>query len=542
MAEELIDKYIDRDGIAGDTKFLLDELNKGLEALNKIKGAKITINTASNAKAVTQGINEGVKANAALAESVKAVNSVINQRFATEAKLATIQTDYNKQTVANRIEIQKQNKELKITTELRDAESGSIEKARARIKVLTNERNKLNLFTAEGQQRLKELNTEIDKNGAFIQKNADAYLKQKLNIGNYSGAVKTLEKALNDVRNKMDQYNKQGNASVEVLEALNREEGLLVSLVENQANGFASATMELRNNEKALQQLKAAGLDTTEFYRDLLQETGNLKDNVADLKQEIKNLGSDTKTFDGLVQGAQTLAGVYGIAQGAAALFGDENEELQKTFVKLQAVQTILAGLQGIQNALQKESSVMLLLNTVRTGALTAATRLHTFVLSGATAAARTFNATLVAGGITAVLLLIPLLTSALSSLGDETDETAKSTEELNKELDELNAKLTAAADASERLRNSQKDGLNDLKRELELAEASGASESKRFEIKQKILDKELRNLQVRRATIQEDGKTEIELDEQIKDKKNKIEAEKLAFQKDAADKAKQTQ
>ncbi len=449
MNEEKIDSYVDRSGVAGDTEFLLKELNKGLSALTKLKETKVNLGGAGNTKSATAAIEEGVKANARLAESVKAVNAVINQRFASEAKLVTVSTDWNKATVANRIELQKQNKELKNAVELRDAESGSIEKARARIKVLTEERNKLNLFTAEGQKRLKELNTEIDKNGAFIQKNADAYLKQKLNIGNYSGAVKTLEKALEDVRAKMDQYNKTGKTSEGVLVALNKEEALLRSLVEGQTAGFASATAELKNNERALQQLKAAGLDATDFYRDLLKETANLKDNVGDLKQEIKNLASDTSTLDGLVQGAQTLAGVYGIAQGAAALFGDESEELQKTLVKLQAVTTILTGLEGIRNAFMKQSSFMLLVETVRTRALAAAQTLYAFATGGATVATKAFRVALLSTGIGAILVLLGTAASAMNLFGDKTDESVDSLEELNREvedainsIDKLNSSL----------------------------------------------------------------------------------------------------
>jgi hypothetical protein len=435
MAEELIDKYIDRAGIEGDTKFFLDQLNKGLEAMNKLSASKISINTSTNAKAVTESVKEGVKANTALAESVKAVNSVLTQRFATEAKLVTIQTDYNKATVANRVEIQKQNKELKNAIELRDAESGSIEKARARIKVLTDERNKLNLFTKEGQARLKELNTEIDKNGAFIQKNADAYLKQKLNIGNYSGAVKTLEKALEDVRAKMDQYNKTGKTSEGILRSLNKEEALLTQLVQGQQAGFASATAEVRNNEKALQQLQAAGLQTTDFYKSLLQETAELKDNVGDLKETIRNLGSDTRTLDGLIQGAQALAGAYGIAQGAVALFGDDNEELQKTLVKLQAVMTILNGLQGIQNALKKESSFILLLEGARTKALAAYQTLYTFATAGATTATKAFRIALLSTGIGAILVLLGSAASAMGLFSSKTEDSANSLEDMNQEV-----------------------------------------------------------------------------------------------------------
>lgn len=372
-----------------------------------------------------------------------------------------------------------------------------------------------------------------------ILKKVDASVGQhQRNVGNYSGAVKTLEKALGDVRGKMDGYAKAGQNSADVIEQLRREEELLTKLVAAQVNGFASAAQEIRNNEQALQALGAAGMKQTEFYQELLRETAELKDNVGDLKEEIKNLASDTTTLDGLIQGAETLAGAYGIAQGTAALFGEENEELQQTLVKLQAVMVILNGLQAIRNAMQSQSSLMLLLEKGRTLALAAAQRVLTFATAGATAGVRALNGVLLAGGFTAILLLLPLVANAMASFGDETEDTTDKLKDQQKALEDLNQEYLKSADISEARRNATKGGLNDMRRELELMDAAGGSEKKRFELRQRILEKELDNLKIRRETINNDGKTEIELNEQIANKQNEITANRVAFEKKANDDA----
>jgi hypothetical protein len=66
----------------------------------------------------------------------------------------------------------------------------SIAEARESNKLLTKLRNEANATTAEGQEEIRRLNNALDANNEFIKENADAYLQQKINIGNYSGAIK----------------------------------------------------------------------------------------------------------------------------------------------------------------------------------------------------------------------------------------------------------------------------------------------------------------------------------------------------------------
>jgi DNA repair exonuclease SbcCD ATPase subunit len=119
-----------------------------------------------------------------------------------------------------------------------------------------------------------------------------------------------------------------------------------------------SATTELRRLKR---ELASGGLTGKEF-EEASKRAGILQDRISDVSQRVKNLASDTRQLDAVVSAAQGMAGGFALAQGAAALFGSENEELQKTFVKLQATMTALTGLQQLANTLNKDSALSTLL------------------------------------------------------------------------------------------------------------------------------------------------------------------------------------
>ncbi len=76
-------------------------------------------------------------------------------------------------------------------------EVSSIAEARAQNTLLNKLRNETNVTTEEGKAQLTALNGKLDKNNEFIKENADAYLKQKINIGNYSDSIKDALNNLN---------------------------------------------------------------------------------------------------------------------------------------------------------------------------------------------------------------------------------------------------------------------------------------------------------------------------------------------------------
>lgn len=109
-----------------------------------------------------------------------------------------------------------------------------------------------------------------------------------------------------------------------------------------------------------LKQLKAelSGLEegSLEFNR-VAKAAGELEDKIGDINQRVKALASDTGKIDALVDAATGLAGGFAAAQGAAALLGGENEDLQKSFVKVQSAMAILQGVQALANTLNKDSA-----------------------------------------------------------------------------------------------------------------------------------------------------------------------------------------
>ena len=78
-----------------------------------------------------------------------------------------------------------------------ETEVNTIAEARAQNKLLNTLRNETNVSTAEGKAQLNALNKKLDENNAFIKENADAYLQQKINIGNYQSALQGLSPTLN---------------------------------------------------------------------------------------------------------------------------------------------------------------------------------------------------------------------------------------------------------------------------------------------------------------------------------------------------------
>ena len=132
--------------------------------------------------------------------------------------------------------------------------------------------------------------------------------------------------------------------------------------------------------------------------------------------------------------------------QGTAALAGDENEDLQKTLVKLNAVMAITQGLQQIQNALQKQTALSLGLNI-------AAQKTYTLVVGTSTGALKAFRIALAATGIGLAVLAIAALVQnrdklKLSILGatqsseDFIKAKEKSLELSDKELEKLEIEL----------------------------------------------------------------------------------------------------
>jgi len=167
--------------------------------------------------------------------------------------------------------------------------------------------------------------------------------------------------------------------------------------------GTQSAKQRLRELQKTLTEMALAGQEGTEAFRKMEVEAGKLKDQIGDTAQRIKNLASDTRNIDTFVAAVQGITAGFQIAQGAAALFGSENEDLQKALLKVQGAMALANGVQQVANLLNKDSILI-------TQGQTAAQTLYATAVGTSTGAMKAFRIALIATGIGAAVAAVGLL------------------------------------------------------------------------------------------------------------------------------------
>lgn len=85
----------------------------------------------------------------------------------------------------------------------------------------------------------------------------------------------------------------------------------------------------------------------TKEYQLALEKLGAVKDDIGDLRDTIGALNPEGKVA-AFAKVGSTIASGFAAAQGAAALFGAESEDLQKTMMKVQSAMALAEGIKGI--------------------------------------------------------------------------------------------------------------------------------------------------------------------------------------------------
>jgi hypothetical protein len=490
------------------------------------------VNVASNG---TKEEKENVDA---LTLAIKEYQKQTDALATTQAKRNASDSETNKQLIQEKIALQQRNQEIKNTVIADSAAEGSIDQLKAKLSLLQKQYDALSATERDasaGQQLIKNIQA------------TDAQLKQlefdtgrfQRNVGNYAGtfssAFNVLKEDLTNIQSQLSQMN-EGDVG---FSSLTKRASFLEEVLGGVTQQFSSTRQELRAFQEAAVKLGVnLGLTDEEFQK-FNAAVGQAKNEIDDIKKATNVQASDTKGLDGLISAAQGLAGAYGIAQGAAQLFGDDNEDLQKTFVKLQAAMTVIQGLQAIQNALQKESAATQLILTVREKALSAIQVLRNFVLTGsvtatkaqttaiitnaaaetsnseatvvntvtteaqtgamvATAAATkgasaamiTLRSALIATGIGAILVLLASTAAAMSNLGEATKEMTKKNEELIDSTKELNDNLIQQVEAAN---NADQAFKRFFENQLSLSQSYGQNQLQQFAIRKQLIAEEKR-------------------------------------------------
>jgi hypothetical protein len=187
----------------------------------------------------------------------------------------------------------------------------------------------------------QEVSKALNSNIANINKNRDALTK-------LTGESIKFGKAALIVGGQIKQNAAQ---TLQAKEALDRYQKTLVDTSKGtDATGKKTQSLKgrLRELKEELSALETAGQEGSMAFQKLSIEAGKLQDQIGDTQERVKVLASDTFKFDAALGAVKGLAGGFAVAQGAAALFGTESEELNKTIAKTQGALALLSGLQEI--------------------------------------------------------------------------------------------------------------------------------------------------------------------------------------------------
>jgi hypothetical protein len=148
-----------------------------------------------------------------------------------------------------------------------------------------------------------------------------------------------------------------------------------------------SLKTQLKNLKAELSNLEAQGQENSKAFQDTAFQAARLEDQIGDTNERVRVLASDTFKFDAAVGAIKGLAAGFSIAQGAVAIFGEENKDLQKVIAQTQGAIALLTGLQeaaalvtgqgatkiAFQNIFMKEKVVVTTAAATATGVLATA-------------------------------------------------------------------------------------------------------------------------------------------------------------------------
>jgi hypothetical protein len=260
----------------------------------------------------------------------------------------------------------------------------------------------------------------MSENLILVELKAEGQASVEKEILKVAGAIDTVGEEFENLNNTVDLAKKKLATMKEgskEFKALQSEIKATEITMKSMGNSTSSLKAELRamkgeigNMVNALNQMESAGLGGTEQFRILEQQmletrarAGELSDTIGDISDEISRSGSDTSGLDKTVGALQAVGGAFQAGIGITALFGSENEDLQKTLVKLNAVMAITSGAQQFfSEALKKDS----LLYPI----VTAGQKAWTLAIGTSTGALRALRTALASIGIGLIIAGIVLL------------------------------------------------------------------------------------------------------------------------------------
>ena len=224
-----------------------------------------------------------------------------------------------------------------------------------------------------------------------------------------------LEKGLGDVSAELLTINQQLTGIEDELRNLSKE-----TSKGEAAKAFDKLNGIIEKNVLSIQELGVAADNfknialaagtTSPIGQEALKRAAEMEREMDKLNQSVANLAEGGRSLNAAMQiGTGVVAG-YTAFQGVTALLGQENEDLQKTFIKLQAAQSVLMGAKELSIALDKKGLVMTTAQATAQKILTAVQAAYAAVVGASIGALKFFRIALASTGIGLLIVGLVLL------------------------------------------------------------------------------------------------------------------------------------
>ena len=293
------------------------------------------------------------------------------------------------------------NKNSKQLTQAMKQFSGATSEGRKAISDSSKEADKL----ARAHEQLREAQSETAKELAKLnelrrqqiaanKEDAKLTLAQEGSYNALSASYSKLKRELNNMnpvtaeaKKLFEEKQKQAKELYNRMNELQKATGKFTLQVGNYNIAGESMKNILIQGKNALKEMAMAGQQNTAAYQELSAKMAQFQDTATDVDAEIKAMASDTFALDATLQAMAVGTGGFAAVTGAMELFGGESKEVEEAQRKLQSAIALVNGVTAIQNALQKQSALVVALKKLQTKLLTKQTTENTAATGANTAA-----------------------------------------------------------------------------------------------------------------------------------------------------------
>ena len=312
-----------------------------------------------------------------------------------------------------------------------------------------------------------------------------------------------------NIKNNADEATKDFNTFNDALDETAKSAKNVNSTFEEVYGELQPLTTRLGEAEDRLYELALAGDTTSKEYQELLTKVGEYR--KVQIQTDLAVDGAATTMTQKLGSALNAATSGFAATQGAIALFGEENEALNESLLKVQGALAIQQGVQGLTDA-YKELSI----GTKLAGAAQA---IFSTVVGTTSGALKVFRIALISTGIGAIVVGLGLLIANFDKVKEAISGAIDRFKNLGPVMKALLWPITALIEAFELAKKglqalgvieSEEDKAREARHQSEIARIEKENQARKqaFDARQKQFDREI-------AMLEAEGKSSFELRQQ---------------------------